>query len=66
MPAGLGDNEHIADAIRRIVDITHLSPDEVTNVFKSEFTRLAEGARVADYLLLFATRRTLDVLKRTH
>jgi alanine dehydrogenase len=31
---------------------------EVREIYESEFARLREGARITDYLILFASRRT--------
>lgn len=36
--------------------------DEVREVYESEFARLRAGARITDYLVLFASRRTRDAL----
>jgi hypothetical protein len=35
---------------------------EVKSIYEGEFARLREGARVHDYLILFASRRTRSVL----
>jgi len=35
---------------------------EVKDIYEGEFARLREGARIHDYLVLFASRRTRDVL----
>ena len=36
--------------------------DEVREVYEVEFSRLRDGARITDYLVLFASRRTRDAL----
>jgi Protein of unknown function (DUF3562) len=35
----------------------------VRRVYEAEFTRLKESARITDYLVLFASRRTRDALR---
>jgi Protein of unknown function (DUF3562) len=35
---------------------------EVKDIYEGEFARLREGARIHDYLILFASRSTRDVL----
>jgi len=37
---------------------------EVKDIYEGEFARLREGARIHDYLVLFASRRTRDVLSQ--
>jgi alanine dehydrogenase len=36
--------------------------EEVKDIYEGEFARLREGARIHDYLILFASRHTRDVL----
>lgn len=51
--------------IKMIASETHRPLDEVKRVYDDQFTRLKSGARITDYLVLFATRRTYDVLGRS-
>ncbi len=39
---------------------------EVKEIYEGEFARLREGARITDYLILFASRRTRDALAQRH
>ena len=50
------------DAIATLAEETHQPFDVVKNVYEEQFARLSERARVTDYLILFASRRTRDVL----
>lgn len=36
--------------------------DEVQALYEQQMNRLREGARITDYLALFASRRTADIL----
>jgi hypothetical protein len=36
--------------------------DEVQTLYEQQMNRLREGARITDYLALFASRRTADIL----
>jgi hypothetical protein len=38
----------------------------VRRVYEAEFARLKAGARITDYLVLFAARRTRDALLSRH
>lgn len=61
----LSDSEKEAvnlDAIEALSRETSRPFDEVKEIFEGEYARLREGARVTDYLLLFASRRTRDAL----
>ena len=44
----------------------HRPIDEVKRVYDQEFAYLKSEARVFDYLVLFATRRTRDKLSQSH
>ena len=50
------------DTIMSIAQETHHPLPEVRRVYEAEFARLKANARVTDYLVLFAARRTRDVL----
>lgn len=50
------------DAIEALARETHFPIDEVERVFAVEFARLQREARVADYLVLFASRRARENL----
>jgi hypothetical protein len=49
-------------AIESIANEMQRSIDEVRGVYDYEFARLQSGARIADYLVLIASRRTRAVL----
>ncbi len=51
-------------AIAELVESTQQPLTEVEQVYEAEFTRLKSSARVTDYLVLFAVRRTRDALTR--
>jgi Protein of unknown function (DUF3562) len=60
------DDETTSIAISEMIATeTHRPFDEVKHVFDDEFARLKASARVTDYLVLFATRRTRDSLARS-
>ena len=50
------------DAIATLAKETHHPVPEVKRVFDEEFARLKAHARITDYLVLFASRRTRAVL----
>jgi hypothetical protein len=50
------------DAITSIAQEMHFPIPVVKRVYEAEFTRLNAEARIKDYLVLFASRRTRDVL----
>ena len=52
------------DAIAEIVESTRCDPARVERVYALELERLSSSARVTDYLVLFAVRRTREVLSR--
>jgi hypothetical protein len=51
-------------AIAALAEETHQPMPIVKRVFEAEYARLKSGARVTDYLVLFACRRTRDALAR--
>ena len=51
------------DTILSLAQETHYPLPIVTRVYQAEFARLKAEARVADYLVLFAARRTRDTLR---
>src|SRR5215470_15991751 len=51
------------EAIHSLAAETRLPTDVVRSVFESEFVRLRDDARVKDFLLLFAMRRTRGALR---
>lgn len=52
------------DAIEALALETNRPIADVKRVFESEFARLKRDARVTDYLVLFASRRTRETLVR--
>ena len=50
------------DAIATLAEETRQPFEVVKDVYEEQFARLSERARVSDYLVLFASRRTRDVL----
>jgi len=61
------DQEAISlSAIEALARETSRPYDEVKEVYEGEFARLRDGARVTDYLILFASRRTRDTLTQRH
>jgi hypothetical protein len=50
--------------INMIATETQRSFEEVKRVYDEEFSRLESSARVTDYLVVFATRRTRIALSR--
>ena len=51
------------EAIQSLAAETRLPTEVVRFVFESEFVRLTDGARVKDFLVLFAMRRTRRALR---
>jgi ABC-type uncharacterized transport system ATPase component len=59
------DQESIhRDAIEELARVTHRPASVVARVFEDQFARLKAKARVKDYLVLFASRRTRELLSR--
>ena len=59
------DKESIhRDAIEELARVTHRPAPVVARVFEDQFARLKAKARVKDYLVLFASRRTRELLSR--
>jgi hypothetical protein len=57
------DQEAVSQsAIEALAKETSRPVDEVKNIYEDQFARLSEGARIHDYLILFASRHTRDVL----
>ena len=56
-----GDVDHDA-IITSIAQEVHYPIPIVKRIFEDEFARLKAVARVSDYLVLFASRRTRDLL----
>jgi hypothetical protein len=54
------------DAITSIAQEMHYPLPVVRRVYEAEFARLKAGARIKDYLVLFAARRTRDALLARH
>jgi hypothetical protein len=54
------------DIITSIAEETHFPLPVVKRVYDAEFARLRADARVTDYLVLFAARRTRDALLAKH
>ena len=54
------------DAITSIAQEMHYPLPVVKRVYETEFARLKADARITDYLVLFAARRTRDMLLGRH
>ena len=54
------------DAITSIAQEMHYPLPVVRRVCETEFARLKADARITDYLVLFAARRTRDMLLGRH
>jgi hypothetical protein len=54
------------DAITSIAQEMHYPLPVVRRVYETEFARLKADARITDYLVLFAARRTRDMLLGRH
>jgi hypothetical protein len=50
------------DAIASLAEEMHQPNEVVKDVYEEQFARLSAEARITDYLILFASRRTRDVL----
>jgi len=61
------DEEAISrSAIEALARETAHSIDEVRDIYEGEFARLRNDARIHEYLVLFASRRTRERLVRRH
>lgn len=49
-------------AIEELARESSLPVEEVKEVYENELARLRDGARITDFLILFASRRTRDTL----
>jgi Protein of unknown function (DUF3562) len=57
------DQEAVSqNAIEALARETSRPVGEVKGIYEDQFARLREGARIHDFLVLFASRRTRDVL----
>jgi hypothetical protein len=57
------DQEEVSrKAIETLARETSRPVDEVKEIYEGEFARLSAEARITDYLILFASRRTRDAL----
>jgi hypothetical protein len=61
-PAVRVDDAINQDTITSIAQETHYPLPVVRRVYETEFARLKAEARITDYLVLFAARRTRDAL----
>ena len=52
------------NTITSLAQEMHCPLPVVKQVYEAEFARLKAGARITDYLVLFAARRTRDALAR--
>jgi hypothetical protein len=50
------------DVIATLAEDTHQPFELVKDVYEEQFARLSSEARITNYLILFASRRTRDVL----
>jgi len=59
-----GRDEEVAniDAIASLAEETQRPLPIVKEIYDAEFARLKDGARITDYLVLFASRRARDAL----
>ena len=57
-------NEEIlkTDTIAALAEETHQPLTVVREIYEEQYARLKSTARISDYLVLFATRRTKDAL----
>ena len=51
-----------ANVIATLAEETHQPIEVVKDIYDDQFARLSARARVTDYLVLFASRRTRDLL----
>jgi hypothetical protein len=59
------EQAHSLGAIQALAQETNRPFGEVKEVYEDELARLKSDARITDYLVLFASRRTRDRLSRT-
>ena len=50
------------DVIAALVEETHQPYEVVEGVYKEQFARFSADARISDYVSLFASRRTREIL----
>jgi hypothetical protein len=53
-----------ADTIAALAEETHQPLTVVRKIYEEQYARLKSTARISEYLVLFAVRRTKDVLAR--
>jgi hypothetical protein len=58
-------NEEVAntDTVAAIAEETHQPLPVVREIYEEQYARLKSRARLLDYLALFATRRTKEILR---
>jgi Protein of unknown function (DUF3562) len=68
MPDSVGRDEDAInqDAITSIAEEMHYPLPVVRQVYEAEFARLKADARITDFLVLFAARRTREALLARH
>jgi hypothetical protein len=53
-----------ADTISSLAEETHQPESLVREIYEEQYARLKARARIQDYVVLFAARRTKDLLAR--
>jgi hypothetical protein len=53
-----------ADTISSLAEETHEPESVVREIYEEQYARLKARARIQDYVVLFAARRTKDLLAR--
>jgi hypothetical protein len=61
---GPGEEEVSLDVIESLAEETHRPVPEVKPVYEAELRYLKAEARITDYVVLFAVRRTREALLR--
>jgi hypothetical protein len=63
-PESISPSEDVSNAptIAALAEETHQPTLVVKQIFDEQYSRLKASARLTDYLVLFATRRTREVL----
>ena len=51
------------DAINALIAETHVAPDIVRNTYRRTLAQLESDARLTEFLVLFAVRKTREALK---